>query len=222
MEFQFKEAIANLRYPSSVLFVPGSDPKRSQEVHLYLHGYGENAEVFAKRVRRFYQDKELAVDSYFINGPFPIPTIKNDMVLYQFAWYFYNPIENKYYIDFQTPVDYIKNVANQFNAIEEKALTIIGYSQGGYLAPFLGSAFENTERVISINASIREDMLPTELTYHLHQIHAEKDEQVDYDLAKKRFDLLKDRTLSSEWISVPKEKHYLSEEMLAALVKIIQ
>jgi predicted esterase len=208
---------AELTYPAELIELAGSSNEEDR-VYLFLHGYAENAEVFHKRVTRTFTPK---CRSIFLNGSFPIPTIRGDVVLYQFAWYFYNALENKYYVDFNTPVESIKKILNKLNISESTKLTIIGYSQGGYLAPFLAKELPNADKVISINASIREDKLESELNFHLDQLHAIEDERVEFKLAKERFEKLSPRLPSSQWIEMPNETHQLSENILKTLEKTL-
>lgn len=191
--------------------------EEDQRVYLFLHGYGENAEVFYKRTLKSFTPQHR---SLFLNGIFPIPTIRQDIVLYQYAWYFYNPVENKYFIDFNAPVESIQKLLAQIIPSDKK-LTIIGYSQGGYLAPFLAAALPNADHVIVINASIREDFLGNNLNFKLDQIHGEEDDRVDYQIARERFEKLKTRLPSSTWHSLPQQDHKLSDEILKALEKTL-
>ena len=166
---------AELIYPAEYLEI---QPTQGEDrINLFLHGYAENAEIFYKRISNVF---ELEHRSLFLNGSFPIPKIRGDIVLYQYAWYFYNSVENNYYIDFKTPIESIKKLLLSLNLSSNVKITIIGYSQGGYLAPFLAANLPAADRVIAINASIREDKLEGELNFQLDQIHATKDEKVDY------------------------------------------
>lgn len=209
---------AELTYPAEFLEVNESSSEEDR-LFLFLHGYAENADIFYKRVSKVFTPKHR---SLFLNGSFPIPTIRGDVVLYQYAWYFYNTIENKYYVDFNTPVASIKKLLESLKISEKTKITVIGYSQGGYLAPFLAAAIPAVDKVIAINASIREDKLLGELNFHLDQIHAINDERVDFDLAKERFEKLSKRLPSSNWIEMPNETHLLSANILETLEKTLQ
>lgn len=193
------------------------DKTEEQRTYLFLHGYAENAEVFYNRVSKVFAPKHR---SLFFNGIFPIPTIRKDIVLYQYAWYFFNPIEKKYFIDFSTPVNCLKK-AIQGQVEPTDKITIIGYSQGGYLAPFLAQELSQVDHVIAINASMREDLLGDRLNFRFDQIHGKQDDIVDYDLARARFEKLKAKINQSHWHAVESADHKLSPSILKTLEKTL-
>ena len=89
-------------------------------------------------------------------------------------------------------------------------LTIIGYSQGGYLAPFVGEKIPQTKHVIGVNCRFRFDKLPDKLNFKIDGIHGEQDENVDPLRAKESFGVLKDRGASGGFYIVEKEGHRLT------------
>jgi predicted esterase len=150
--------------------------KESTNKILLLHGYGQNNEVI-------YEDfKDLITnDCHWIipNGFFPIPKKRPDKIIYRYAWYFYNDVKQQYFIDFKYPVEVIKSFLNIILPSSGYKLKIIGYSQGGYLAPFLGQAIDQTEQVIGINCNYRVDMLEKVFKFQLDAIHGQEDGIVD-------------------------------------------
>ena len=115
----------------------------------------------------------------FINGPFPIgPSVNQPLekIKHSYAWYFFNPHTKKYFIKPNVPAELIKGLCNHLKIKE--SIHIIGYSQGGYLAPFLGQEFKNSI-VYALNSNIRKDLLSPIIDYKYIAINGARDEVVD-------------------------------------------
>ncbi|MGB0453497.1 MAG: hypothetical protein ACPGJV_07260 [Bacteriovoracaceae bacterium] len=196
-----------------------------ETINLYLHGFGQTAEQFSKIIEPILTDKDL-----ILNAPFPIPNIfekKIDFASmrsdFRFTWYFYNKENDTYLIKMDSALEYIQTLLQSLNLLDHK-FNIIGYSQGGYLAPFLGQALKNVSKVLSCHASLREDKLFSEkaqkLPFSFYQINANQDEFIDNELAKERFNLAKEKFSEAQFIEV-NSKHRIKSETLEAISKIL-
>jgi len=97
------------------------NPKR---VILLLHGYGEKAQKIFKRLIEYLPKDSLVIAP---NGPFPLPVKTEDGYKLSFAWYFFDPIKDKFFIDYELPSELLKNFYQQLD-LPDLPLTIIGRS----------------------------------------------------------------------------------------------
>ena len=183
-----------------------NDCSNPSKIILLLHGYGESSQKIFKRLidylpkRRFGYCTKSAIS-------FPLPT--DDGYKISFAWYFFDNKKGEFFIDYDLPSELLKNLFIQLK-LKDLPLTIIGYSQGGYLAPFVGEKIPQTKHVIGINCRFRFDKLQDKLNFKIDAIHGEQDESVDPIRAKESFGVLKDRGASGDFYILKNEGHRLT------------
>lgn len=191
----------------------------SDKALLILHGYGQNIDIIKEQLgENIYNHPDYHI--IIANGCFPIPKVRSDHVLYRFAWYFYDRFESRYFIDFTTP----KNILNSLitELAPKKDLTIIGYSQGGYLAPFVGEMILKTKKVIGVNCKFRQDLLGESLDYDLFHLHGENDKLVEYKPALESFNILKKRVKGScKHLTIKNTNHDISNELIEELLTLL-
>ncbi len=211
-----------------------NDPKH---IYILLHGYSESGFKIYKRLGHKIDQQQKDVLVLAPDGLFPLPKsfpldtkiLKSKEELLQgFAWYFYHAVTDQFLIDYdipaQTLAQWIQTVLES-HQLSSDNLTIIGYSQGGYLAPFLGEALEmlslSPNKVIGINCSFREDKLQKVPNFPLSQIQGKEDKIIDTKLCFERFQKLKARGLSSgDFYWLENEDHKLSPKTAEFCLKI--
>ena len=111
------------------------------------------------------------------------------------------------------PSSLLGNLIN--NNFPNKEITILGYSQCGYLAPFVGGKIDNIEHVIGINCNFRSDFFDFPLDYSLTHLHAVDDPLVEYDNACKSIELLNEKypQANINHVKFDKGGHDMSEEI---------
>lgn len=191
--------------------------KNADKVALLLHGFGQNSEMILEDLKA-----TLSEDYYWIipNGVFPMPKKRKDSISYRFAWYFYNNIEEKYYIDFYYPSQVLKSLIKELDP-KERPLTIIGYSQGGYLAPFAGQEISTCEKVIGINCNYRFDMLEGSINYALYALHGDKDPIVDYENSKNSFEQLRPKIEQGDYLTIKDGTHEIDDNIRMEISKLL-
>lgn len=191
------------------------NPKR---VILLLHGYGEKAQKIFKRLIEYLPKDSLVIAP---NGPFPLPVKTEDGYKLSFAWYFFDPIKDKFFIDYELPSELLKNFYQQLD-LPNLPLTIIGYSQGGYLSPLVGAKIPQTNHVIGINCRFRYDKLENGINFKLDGIHGKLDEVVDPNRAKESFEILKKRGIKGNFYFIENEGHLLSEPIKEKIQELLK
>lgn len=181
---------------------------------MLLHGYQESGErMFQKLESSIPPDLEVIAP----NGPFPLPEpLKEGGYRVGFSWYFYDDTKDEYYIDPGISVVYLRNLLHELG-LASRPLRAIGFSQGGYLAPFLARTDLNLRHVIGIGCRFLEDELPRMQSVRLDAVHGGKDERVNVDEARRSHETLVSRGVQGEFRVFPEAGHRITPEMLAAV-----
>lgn len=198
--------------------------KESTPVYLLLHGFGERA----KRLWRHWETLfEKDVHLLIPNAPYPLPKKEHDPVtknpFYKvgYAWYFYDETKDEFLIDYQYPAKILEQLLKDLN-LDKNPLCIIGYSQGGYLSPFVGALCQSTRHVIGVNCRFRDDMLPDQISFQLDALHAQEDSMVDFTRARESYQRLSQRGVRGSFQAVPGANHSLGQTINQELAQLIK
>jgi predicted esterase len=101
-------------------------------------------------------------------------------------------------------------------------LTIIGFSQGGYLAPMLGYELTETDRVIGIGCEFRHYFFKTHPQFKLSAFNGASDQIITAQNAMKEIAQLKDKDIHVSWHLVQNAKHEITSEMGVELKKLLE
>ncbi len=191
---------------------------RSKKLFLLLHGYGESGHKMLKRLRPY-----LPSDAYLLapNGVYPLPARTEEGYQMGFAWYFFDPVSLKYFIDYDLPASFLKSLVEELG-LQNKEITIIGYSQGGYLAPFAGEKLEQCKQVISVNANYKYEMYNYPIPFKFYGLNGMKDEIVDPHNAQKSFEKLLEKGVSGKFFGFPEDGHRFSRPFLEKIKELGQ
>lgn len=192
-------------------------PKGAKEVYLLLHGFGETAKVISKRIKKVLPKDQIILSP---NGFFPIPQRTEEGFKMGYAWYFFDPVKHIYYIDYDVPATFLENLLKKLN-IDNLPLTIIGYSQGGYLAPFVGQKLNSTKHVIGINCNYKYEMYEYPVNFRIDALNGMKDDMVDPFNAQKSFEKLKEKGIEGSFFGLEEEDHRLSKAFLDKIQDLI-
>lgn len=212
-----KEEIWNLTGSWQIKTVE-SRPEAPKSVTLLLHGYNERGLRIFRKIRKY-----LPHDSYVIapNGPFPLPRIKPNRIDFGYAWYFYDAFTQTYLVDQTLVIGLLTDLLRQANP-EGLPVTIIGFSQGGYLAPLIGYAEKNTKHVIGIGCEFRTRFFQNHPDFTLDAIHGEVDPMVSYEHAQAEIASLAGKGIKVTWHLLPEIKHEIGHEVGITIKKILE
>ncbi len=193
-------------------------PPESKEVYLLLHGLGERGKrIYRKFISALPKDVAILAP----NGIYPISTMKNGEVRYTYAWYFYDRTTSSYLINQDTPVAWLGEMINTLD-LGHLPLTIIGFSQGGYLAPFVGQALPQTKHVIGIGCEFRTPLLKENFNFKLSAVHGLEDKTILPEWAKKEITFLKSKNIDCEFYPVKETGHEISSQVVETITQIIR
>jgi predicted esterase len=203
-----------LVHDHSVFTLKKGEPKR---VYLLLHGYLLDGDFMLKALEGIIPDNSIVIAP---NGPFIVPIKKKDKYIAKYAWYFFDTASKIYYVDFSPSSFFLKDVLGKYN-IDKLPVTVIGYSQGGYLSPKLGEVIEDVDTVIGLACCFRNERFTINSKVTYHQIHGKDDIVVDSEGSIKEFEKLKSRGNKGEFTLLGSTAHRIDENMLNALQKYL-
>jgi predicted esterase len=192
------------------------EQKNAEKLIILLHGYAQSAEIISKSFQ-----EHLPKDCHILipNAPFPIPKEIFGELSLSFAWYFFDTQTSEYYFDFKVSSYFILNLVKKLK-LENLPTTVIGFSQGGYLAPFVAEKLNNPQKVIGINCRFRADLMALPQKYQIYGIHGEDDPVVDLENAQKSHREMIISGMEGEFIHIPKAKHKLNKALLDKTLEI--
>ena len=194
-------------------------PKNGEPLIILLHGFGE---TLGHILRHFEHKLPEKFGILAINGIFPLPQKKFDSPEWKlrFCWYFYDALKKEYFIDQRYPAEAISNLMSNLNLNQCKKV-IIGFSQGGYLAPFLGEKLDNVTKCIAINAEYKYLMLSKLCSFTIINICGEKDEVVDPKNCKNSHQEMIKKGNRGEFHLVKNAGHQINVDIVDTVLKCI-
>ncbi|OUR97123.1 hypothetical protein A9Q84_12400 [Halobacteriovorax marinus] len=183
---------------------------------ILLHGFAQKGEDMLEHFQKVIPED---YDILAPNGPFPLPKIRREYIDKRYAWYFYDRHTNTYDIDYNFPATLLSKIVNETKHSASEKM-IIGYSQGGYLAPFVAERLENVSKVIGLACTFKWQFLKEKLNFSLFAIHGSKDNMVEMENSKNHFDKLKERVQNSQYIILDDLGHTLTNEFIEKTVEL--
>jgi predicted esterase len=193
------------------------------ELVLLLHGYQQTGKhLFEKLVDSCPPSAVVLAP----NAPFPIPERKPDgSYRIGFSWYFYNPAIDDYFIDMRISIDFLSSLVKElgFEALPKR---IVGFSQGGYLAPFVAARLSEGRQVVGMGC----ELLGTEMKevgiwppkFRMDAIHGELDEVVALAGAQRSHAQLIEQGVRGEFVTLTGVGHRITSEMRDALANSLR
>lgn len=183
-------------------------------LYLLLHGFNESGEKIFNRVSPLLADDALILSP---NGNFPLPEKKPDEgYTVNFGWYFFDNSTNTYFIDYDLPSEILINLITELG-FQDKKLFIIGYSQGGYLAPFLALKHNNVEKVIAMACVFRHKLFDSTPSFPMVAIHGTDDLMVSFEGQKQSVEEMKTKGMEVKFIALEGAGHRLDDQFKRAL-----
>jgi predicted esterase len=155
-------------------------PQEPKELVILLHGFSESGHrMFTKLEGLLPKDSVVLAP----NGPFPMATHAGDHYKIGYSWYFYDPLTDEYLIEMETALNFVVGAVGQLG-FDHLPVRIIGFSQGGYLAPFLGQRLNHTRQVIGVGCQFLDEELSDKISFRMDGVHGADDSIVDPEKAR--------------------------------------
>ncbi len=198
---------------------PAVEP-RPERVALLLHGYEQNGRYMINKLGPAFDESTYVIAP---NGPFPLPKRTDEGYRVGFSWYFYDPKTDDYYIDMSVSIQAIKSLLGKLQ-LEELPIVIVGFSQGGYLAPFVAKALKARDRhVVGIACEfLYDEVVPYPKEIRMDAIHGEKDtitDPVQAQIAHKKFVEMGSK---GEFTLIPNLEHRITDQVRDKVNQLIE
>ncbi|MFM8316421.1 MAG: alpha/beta hydrolase [Deltaproteobacteria bacterium] len=182
--------------------------RKTKQGILVLHGFSDHAQSVKKRLLGSDPISDFHV--FAPNGLFPSPTKRENEFKEGYAWYFRDPASGKQMISPEFAADALVKLIGQVG-LAHLEWTVLGFSQGGFFAPFLVKAGLSCQKIIGVGAAYRVEAYEGLSHLQVFGVHGEKDTIVPFDYAQSSFELLKQRGFGKSFYAIPELGHTLNE-----------
>lgn len=169
-----------------------------------LHGYQDHALSMMRRIG--WWERELPFQVLAINAPFPVPIWTADGFKEAYSWYF-RDTERGFTI--VSPTEMAERVARLVSdlGLIGKPIVLFGFSQGGYLAPFIGPHFKNLRGLISLGSGYPFEPYKKLAPTRVYALHGDQDERIPIDKSEEAHTHLLQNGFSGEFIRLAGLSH---------------
>lgn len=193
-------------------------PESPKCLILLLHGYNERGRRIFRRLLPYLPSEALILAP---NGPFPLPRVKPEKLDFGYAWYFYNKFTRSYEVNQELALSLLKNLITLMNP-KGLPVWIIGFSQGGYLAPLIGLEVSETKAVIGIGCEFRSPLLKTIPHFPLLGIHGDMDEIIPLDHTLREIAALQERGINVKLKIIKNLQHEINSVVGQTIREIVE
>lgn len=199
--------------------------ERPAALILLLHGYLENGRSILRPLEEALPDDAVVLAPH---GIFPQPQLfrkpTHRGVRWSYAWYFYNSFERDYYMDMRYAVEFLAQGVRELGYADLPKI-VIGFSQGGYLAPVVAERLEKVRQVIGIGSEfLTEELKEPEKSaraYRIDALHGEDDDKVSLADSLLGFEGMKKIGFAGEFHRFPGAGHEITPEMRETIRRIL-
>ncbi|MGK0367136.1 MAG: putative esterase [Thermoproteota archaeon] len=155
----------------------------SNKVVLLLHGFRQTNSWIYKSLESSIPDEYTILS---INAPFLIPRRNPNLMTKSYAWYFFNDQKTEYLITMDKGVSIIKQMLEIYTSPSD-CIIPIGFSQGGYIAPFYALEDDRVPFLIQISARLRSKICDNKMNFKVYALHGEKDHIISLERSQQCF-----------------------------------
>jgi predicted esterase len=210
--------ITSFLYADYSLHVP-NDAKR---IIVLLHGYEQSGEKMMEKLKSAIPSDAVILAP---NGPFPLPRRTESGYRLGFSWYFWNPFTDEYFVDMEIAVKFVQGLVQEMalkHSLPDLPITLIGFSQGGYLAPFVAQAISRVDHVIGLGCEFLVDEMEHPVKYRMDSVHGALDDIVNCENSKKAHQELVKRGVKGEFHALSETGHRIDAPMQAMILNLLK
>jgi len=159
-------------------------PPSPGRLFLLLHGHGESGKKLFEKFAPVLPEGAAVLAP---NAPFPIAEWvgtdwKTRELKLTYCWHFYEPAKHGYLVPPDTGLAHLEQGVRALG-LADLPKTVIGFSQGGYVAHYAAQRLSRVEHVIAIGCEFMPDEIQAPAAFRLDGIFGEKDRIVDRERA---------------------------------------
>jgi len=202
------------QFTSRYVFEKGTDP---ETLYLLLHGYSLSGEAAYKQFSSALPKGAMVLAP---NGPFPVPVSEGRGYKVGFSWYFYETNTDEYYINMKLGCSYLAQLLRDLglNSVSKK---VIGYSQGGYLAPFAAEEMKNVTHLIGVNCQFLDEELNEPPKFIIDSVQGQEDDIVNPEISRRSHEKLVGRGAHGKYVLVPGAGHGVTPSITDAVAELL-
>jgi predicted esterase len=184
-----------------------------------LHGYQDHAMSMTKRIG--WLEGDLPFQIMAINAPFPVPIWRADGFVEAYSWYFRDTDRNLMLV---SPDDTAKQVAKLVQSVMPpgEPMVLFGFSQGGYLAPFVAHHLQGVRALVCLGSGYPLDPYKGLRQLKIHAIHGDQDERIPVSSSQAAFARLTELNLQGTFSVVAGLNHRVDGQVEPLVRKLSQ
>lgn len=194
---------------------PGQE---NSPIVLLLHGYQQTAEWIFQKLA------DVVPDTYEVialDAPYLVPIqVENGPWRLGYSWFFYSTRLQWFPIPMTVGVDYVLSWARH-QGVKDRIATIVGYSQGGYLAPFLAQRLPRVKQVVGVHCRFRHEDLGSAGGFRLDALHGAEDTKVPPEPSQESHRQLRARGWQGDFHLLPHLGHTVTAELKDHLLQLL-
>lgn len=189
-----------------------------QEVILLLHGLAERGKRIYRKLLPYLPQDALVIAP---NAPFPIPRNKEGRLDFGHSWYFFDKFEQKYFINQDLAKYWLRDLLKIENP-NALPVTIIGFSQGGYLAPLVGKEVPETKLVVGLACEFRRKLIQEKPAFPMVAVHGDQDQIIKLSMVQDEITKLKDIGIEVDLHIIPEVGHEITTSVGKTVQTILE
>ena len=191
----------------------------ASQLIILLHGHRGTGKMFFDKFTQAFPENAVVLAP---NAPFPLNVDEPDGThRYGYSWYFYDVRTQEYLLDMRHAVDFLTKGLSALK-LDQMEKTILGFSQGGYLALTVAAALTNVKHVIGVGCEfVRPEFQETPM-FRVDGVHGEKDDIVSFAVGKKSHADLMAMGVRGVFHPMPDSGHAFDRPMSEKVMKILQ
>jgi predicted esterase len=196
--------------------------KPSKKTVLLLHGYQDSASALLKRA--FTEDpEEFDFNILAPNGLYPVP-VKADVGFREaYAWYFVDGARKFVLVAPEIAQENLYRLIGHLNLLDHQ-FVIVGFSQGGILAPFVAKKLETVSGIVGVGTMFFSEYYKgLDSSLPVDSIHGIDDDVITLQTSQTGYDELKKaESRPGSFYSIKGLKHTLDDEGRKKLRELIK
>lgn len=191
--------------------------KKGDGVVICLHGYQDHALSMLRRIGWWHVEPPFQVLG--INGPFPVPLWTKLGFIEAYSWYFRDSATHIMLAHPMATASVLQRFVSEAGLLETPKV-LFGFSQGGFLAPYLASKLENVRGIIGLGCGYSDEAFSVCPPLEVHALHGDQDERVALDNSRRDFEKIKQYGHHGTFHEIPGLTHRV-EESVEPLVRTL-
>ena len=206
--------------PLSYYFEEARAPKR---LIVLLHGFEQRAEKILEPLRSVLPESASILAP---NGPFPLPrrapTTPGTPPEWHVghSWYFYDMKARRFAIGMEPAIALITAAIEAVGHADTDKV-VIGFSQGGWLAPVLAYHLKCVKQVIGIGCEYARERTPPPVSFRIDGVHGDRDGVVPVEGARVSHQRLLATGVHGRFIEIPGSGHAFEPGVIAAVQELL-